>query len=440
MRRLTPEELLARAETFAASYAETGSVRRTAKALGISYGAAQKTYQHAVKSDLIKEPGLGEFKANPDAERQREEDIKARARVKAEQAASQVEIKLREEVTALRAKLKEITKDNLDAEEVREGILGLAAEPANPPNWLIRGRKGSGVTGVPTLLCSDWHLGEVVLPAEVSGANAFDLNTAEQRIRRLTERAIDLCFNHMTNPEYPGIVVPLLGDIVSGELHPEHAETNELELYPTILWGRDRIIWMLRTLADRFGKVFVPAAPGNHGRDPRDRRPRSKRYVYRNADWLLYCLVEKYFQDVGDKRVRFLIPATGEPMWRVYGHRYLGVHGDDLGVKGGDGIIGAIGPIMRGEIKMRYSQAQIGRDYDTLLMGHWHQLLRLPRAIVNNTLKGYDEFARRNLRAPATPASQALWFDHPKHGATAHWEVFLEKPGLPNAEWLSWEK
>jgi hypothetical protein len=35
--------------------------------------------------------------------------------------------------------------------------------------------------------------------------------------------------------------------------------------------------------------------------------------------------------------------------YRVYGVRFLLNHGDMLGVKGGDGIIGAIGPIMRGE-------------------------------------------------------------------------------------------
>jgi hypothetical protein len=44
-----------------------------------------------------------------------------------------------------------------------------------------------------------------------------------------------------------------------------------------------------------------------------------------------------------------------------------------LGVKGGDGIIGAIGPIMRGEIKKSGQSAALGLEYDINIMGHWHQ-------------------------------------------------------------------
>jgi hypothetical protein len=363
------------------------------------------------------------------------------AKEKVENLADKQLHRLRAENTALKAQLKTTVSDTLTAEEVRESIFGLAEVSADPPSWLEDTRKAkSGLTGVPVTIWSDWHLGEVVQRHEVNGVNEFNLDIADARIRRLVNCTIDLCFSHMTNPEYPGIVVALLGDILSGELHPEHAETNELDISPQILWSRDRIIWALQTMADVFKKVFVPVAPGNHGRDPRDRRPRTKRYVYRNFDWLLACLVEQHFKDVGDDRIQFFIPPTGEARFDVYGHRYMGIHGDDMGVKGGDGIIGAIGPIMRGEIKMRHSQAQIDRDYDTLIMGHWHQTLNLPRAIVNNSLKGYDEFARRVLRAPAMPPSQSLWFNHPKHGITARWEVFLNerrtKPGMP---WASWE-
>jgi hypothetical protein len=41
--------------------------------------------------------------------------------------------------------------------------------------------------------------------------------------------------------------------------------------------------------------------------------------------------------------------GTNDVHYRVYALRFLFNHGDTLGVKGGDGIIGAIGPIMRGE-------------------------------------------------------------------------------------------
>lgn len=98
---------------------------------------------------------------------------------------------------------------------------------------------------------------------------------------------------------------------------------------------------------------------------------------------------------------------------------------------------------MRGAIKTGRSEAEIGRDYDTLLIGHWHQYISTRGLIVNNCLKGYDEFAKLALRAPATPASQALWFVHPKWGITARWEVLVQDPNMSGRtkakEWISWQ-
>jgi hypothetical protein len=135
-------------------------------------------------------------------------------------------------------------------------------------------------------------------------------------------------------------------------------------------------------------------------------------------------------------------PGNADCAFNIFGHRYLLTHGDSLGTKGGDGIIGALGPIMRGTLKTHRSEAQIGRDFDTLLIGHWHQYITLPGLIVNNSLKGYDEYAHLVLRAPYSRPSQALWFTHPEHGLTAHWQVYLEKqlPRRSEAKpWVSWQ-
>ena len=84
------------------------------------------------------------------------------------------------------------------------------------------------------------------------------------------------------------------------------------------------------------------------------------------------------------------------------------------------------------------SEAQIGRDFDTMVIGHYHQMLWLPNIIVNNALKGYDEYARLFLRVPYSRPSQALWFSHPEHGITAKWEVFLEpeRHATDNKKWI----
>jgi hypothetical protein len=86
---------------------------------------------------------------------------------------------------------------------------------------------------------------------------------------------------------------------------------------------------------------------------------------------------------------------------------------------------------MRGEIKKSGQSAALGFEYDINIMGHWHQELLLPRAIVCNTLKGFDEYARLQLGAKPTRPTQPLWFVHPVHGITARWSSAA--PSMPFA-------
>src|SRR5690606_39093102 len=85
-------------------------------------------------------------------------------------------------------------------------------------------------------------------------------------------------------------------------------------------------------------------------------------------------------------------------------------------------------PICRGEVKVGKQAAAIGRDFDRLLIGHWHQEIPLPRIVVSNTLKGWDEYAKNALRAPPSVPSQPLWFVHPQRPQTSYWNITVEDP------------
>lgn len=341
---------------------------------------------------------------------------------------------LEDEVRRLRAELREAHRGGIDDEAILS-ILGVLSEaPCSPPQWVSRipARSAKGTPEVPVTIWSDWHMGEVVSSAEVGGVNAYNLSIAEKRVQRLVDATINLCANHGPK-NYPGIVVNLLGDFVSGGLHPELAKTDEEEVLPTVLRCRDLLVAALRRMADAFGSVYCPCTAGNHGRATP--KPEYKRYSYKNFDWLVYQLLRREFAD--DPRIVIDVRASNEVHYKVYGTRILAMHGDMLGVKGGDGIIGAIGPIVRGEFKTRNQAASFGQDFDLLLVGHWHQSLWLPRAIVANTLKGFDEYAKNALRAPPSPPSQPLFFLHPTRGITSRWEIQVEDKAAPESEWLS---
>ena len=348
-------------------------------------------------------------------------------------------VALTAEVTHLRKSLRQAHQACLDDDAVRQVLGRLASAPTEPPEWLDQpASRASGATTpeVPVTIWSDWHLGEVVSRSETNGINAFDPAIAEARVSRLVDSTIRLCRHHGPK-RYPGIVVNLLGDFVSGGLHPELAKTDAEEMIPSALRARDLLVGALDRMRREFGRVYVPCTSGNHGRATP--KPEFKRYSWKNFDFLIYQLLARHFEALGQTDIRFDIPDSNEVHYRVYGQRYLAMHGDMLGVKGGDGIIGSIGPIMRGEVKVGKQSAAIGRDYDVLLMGHWHQPLWLPRAIVANSLKGFDEYAKNALRAPPSEPSQPLWFVHPRRGITSRWDVKVEDPALPaDAGWVSW--
>lgn len=331
-------------------------------------------------------------------------------------------VRLRDENGRLRGELGKTHRTAIDEEWVREQLGVLREYTAAPPNWLLKANHTVGGTPeVPMVIFSDWHGGEVVSKGETNGVNEYDPEIMERRVRRLVERVVRLAREYGPG-NYPGIVVNLLGDFVSGGLHPELAKTDAEEVMPSVLRIFDLLVWALGTLAEEFGHVYCPCAAGNHGRGTP--KPEFKRYVYKNYDWLIYQMLDRHF--AGDERIVFDIRSSNEVHYRVFGQRYLALHGDMLGVKGGDGLIGAIGPIMRGEVKTRGQAASSGIDYDILLMGHWHQPLWLPRAIVAGTLKGYDEYAKNALRAPVTAPSQPLWFVHPRYGITSRWDVKVD--------------
>lgn len=343
-------------------------------------------------------------------------------------------------IRRLRAEIRDIHRAELTTENVRTAIMGLASYTPSPPDWVLGGgkaKKGESTPGVPMTMWSDWHWGEVVRAEEVAGVNTFNIEIAHERVRMLVERIINLCFKHQTNAKYPGIVICLGGDMISGEIHDELTETNELRTAPAIMDLIDVLIWAIGTMADAFGRVFLPCVVGNHGR--MTHKPRAKARVHTSFEWILYCQLERHFKN--DKRVQFMIPGETDAHLRVAGHRYMLTHGDTLGVKGGDGMIGALGPILRGRIKTHTSEAQIGRDFDTMVIGHWHQYLPLPGCIVNGSLKGFDDFARLFLRARYQPPIQALWFTHPVRGITSHWPVTLDErhPEREGRAWVSWE-
>jgi hypothetical protein len=335
------------------------------------------------------------------------------------------------QLAAANEKIRNLEEQLLTDAFVRSKILQVADTTPQIPDWTTKPPgKISDLTGVPTLFASDWHWGEVVRPGEIGGVNEYNLAIAHKRAETMLAVTIELLTKHLSSARYPGICLILGGDMLSGDIHDELKETNE---EPTTVVWLDLLgvlTKVIETLQKQFGKVFVVGVTGNHGR--MTHKPRAKRRNHSNWDWLLYQVLRRNLES---DKVSFLIPDGPDALFRLYHQRYMLTHGDQF--RGGDGIIGPLGPITRGDIKKRSKQSQIQAGYDTILMGHWHQLIQLDSIIVNGSLKGYDEYAASNNFKFESPR-QALWITHPEHGITFSMPVYVDRrPRDAKVEWAA---
>jgi hypothetical protein len=288
----------------------------------------------------------------------------------------------------------------------------------DPPKWLTPAAPAKGKRATLVLMLSDTHFDEVVRADEVGGLNAYDRRIAELRLQAWATNSVKLARHYLAGVTYDGVVVLLGGDIFSGDIHEELKETNEDTILGSLLHWSEQLAAALDLLADEFGKVHVAAVPGNHGR--LTRKPRAKLRARTNLDWLLAKMIERHYRN--DRRFTFQVADSADVHIDIYGYGHLLTHGDQA--SGGGGIGGIWPPIMR--LRARKAQRAMATDqpFDTLWLGHWHQLIMTPGLVVNGSLKSVDEYAWvQNFGYE--PAQQALAVVTPEHNITFQCPVLV---------------
>jgi hypothetical protein len=340
---------------------------------------------------------------------------------------------LRLQIKRLERELKEASKVQFDHAVIKDKILTLEknVSDVDMPKWMLQAAKGHDFPGTPTLTLSDLHWGEVVDPSQVGGVNEFNMSIARRRLKDVAASTIRLLEILSPQFKYPGLVLNLGGDLVNGNLREEMTATNEENIMPTLIDVFDSIGSFIETMVEKFGKVFIPCVAGNHGRST-IKTWSSDRHAT-SFEWLIYCLLAKRF--AADSRITFLIPNGVDARYRIYHHRFLLNHGDAF--RGGDGVIGVLGPVIRGDYKKRARNSQINQDYDTMIIGHFHQYVHLSKLIINGSLIGYNEYAYIN-NFPFEPPCQALFLTHPKFGITYRMPVYAAKREVKEKlDWVS---
>jgi hypothetical protein len=327
------------------------------------------------------------------------------------------------EVKRLQEENRELQKLAVSGDSVRQ-LLGTLGAPNHvpDPDWMRGPRSKKSVTGTAVLFISDIHGDEVVSRAQVGGANEYNREIMQRSVRNTFKSAVVLLKDFMASPKYEGIVCPLGGDIVSGNIHEELVETNEAPIMQTMLVMEELLIEGLGILADEFGKVHVPCVTGNHGR--MHKKPRAKNRAFESFEWMIYQRVASYFRK--DSRLTFDIPEGPDAYFQVYNKRICLSHGDQF--RGGDGVGGILVPIKRGLSRKQFRDTAMGQAFDMLIIGHWHQLIQLSDLVVNGSIKGIDEWSY-SMNFGFEQPQQALFVVHPEVGVSARWPVLCRYEG-----------
>lgn len=340
----------------------------------------------------------------------------AKPQVKVQQLTIEQEHRLSRENQKLKADNKRLI-DDLDSSNARFEQLAEAHNvQLSPPTWLVD-KSVKEHEAVPTLFLSDTHFDEVVNPEEVNFVNAYDRDIATARLNNFFKNGIKLIYR--SGATVPGVVLALGGDLVSGNIHDELAQSNECGIMATIEYWTQQLAAGIKLLNQQFGKVYIPCVTGNHGRNTH--KPRNKGRAEDNFDWLIYKMLAWHFADVDD--VTFNIPLNTDARWQVYGVRYQMTHGDQF--RGGNGIGGINVPILRGDARKRNREQATNTPYDILIMGHFHQLKDLGKVIINGSTKGLDEYAMAQNFDFERP-QQAFWLTDPKYGKTIFAPIIVD--------------
>ena len=272
-------------------------------------------------------------------------------------------------------------KDEIDKLEER---LALVLETQEYEPFEIKPQNPSGRSeSTVVVLASDWHVEENVEPGAVNGMNQYNMAIAKDRAVQFFQGALRLTQIFQKDTKIDNMVLALLGDFISGNIHEDIAENNNVGTAHALIFAEELIISGIEfLLANSKLNLIVPCHSGNHGRATKEQR-----HATENAnsfEYIMYHHVAKHFK--GNKRVRILISESYVSYLPVYDKVIRFHHGH--GMKYGGGVGGLFVPAYKAVARWND-----GRRADIDCFGHFHQFRDGGSFICNGSMIGYNAYA-----------------------------------------------
>ena len=355
-------------------------------------------------------------------------DVKERVKLETKLATHEADAKLYKKLYKI--SVAENANQNLVLEAIQKSTHALSPVTIPSSKRVVAKNRGEHPQTMVTPL-SDTHVGDRVLLEEMNGLNEYNIDIFSRRLHGWVGQIIDLAMLRRTFVEVPNLVVPMLGDMISGDIHDELARTNIDNCMNQMIRGAYMISQAIMELAGAFENVHIPAVVGNHGRMT-NRVPGKDR----NMDWdyMLYQWVAAFCK--AQKNVSFHIPKSPFTVFDAAGHNVLIMHGDSVPGGGSSSSLNSIVHRMRTTLQYKETAAvevpadMVDSRFEAVMMGHFHRVDELDvgtgQVFICGTMKGGDEYATNRLHL-ITEAKQIATYWHPSYGYIGKEIIYLNK-------------
>lgn len=283
-------------------------------------------------------------------------------------------------------------------------------------HYAIPKTKGYNSQATAVALFSDFHYGEVVTPSAMLGKNEYNCAIAKARADAFFANVVKLCNDFGKHSKIDNLVLGLLGDLITGEIHEALAETNEvMSMEGTLEVTRILKSGIKHILDNTKLEIDIPCVVGNHSRNTK--KIHFKNGVQHSYEFIIYSLLKEEFRN--EKRVRFYIPLGAFVVLDLNGFKVRFSHGYQIRYIGGTGGVQA--PASR-VINGWQSYENVNLD----CFGHHHSYFATSQFVCNGAVVGSGEYAMENGFRYEPPQQAFFLIDHKKNRRTTTCPVFLE--------------
>lgn len=304
--------------------------------------------------------------------------------------------------------LKESLERQHYLEKENAALLEIQGREIQP--FTIEPKVGSGTSeAVAFMIASDWHNEERVLRGDVNDLNEYNLEIFSQRAKKFFSGGQRLWDIMRRDQKVPTIVLGLLGDFITGDIHEDSSETNLLLPVFAVENAQDHIASGINFLLENTdAELVIPCHTGNHGRTTKQQRIATEQG--HSLERMMYKGLEKEFANEG--RVKFQIAPGYHSFMRIEGQgknegnefliRFH--HGHHISYGGGVG--GITIPVLKG-ISNWNTQSSF-RNVNLDIFGHFHQYINYGSFVCNGSLIGYNAYAN-SIKASFERPQQAFF-------------------------------